>query len=165
MNEEKNKGQKKFLGFLGMRVIKTVVAVLITFLYGYFLDTNPIYASFAAVVTTKDSQESTQNYGIGRILGTVIGGIFGLFTIIALLNIGMEVFSLQYYIIIALMLIPVIYISVYFFGPQSTITSCIVFLSITISHSGETLPIEFALMRTATTAFGVVVSIAVNRYL
>ena len=69
---------------IGMRVVKTIAAVTICLLIAWLIgskDSLPI-AAIAALVTMQATQSETLRIGIFRILGTIIGGIFGILTVL-----------------------------------------------------------------------------------
>lgn len=164
MEENKNV-EKKGKKIIGMRVIKTVIASYICFLLSYFRNTSPFYSVIAAILSMQTDQDSSLKVGKSRMVGTIIGGIYGFVVIhlIDFLNIG--IFNNIHYLILSLFLIPIIYTNVYIKYPSSTYISCVVFLSITVSHVGDTNPMYFAINRVIDTMIGIVVSLIVNRYL
>lgn len=68
-----------------------------------------------------------------------------------------------YYLILALLMIPIIYTNVYFKVQSSTYISCVVFLSITVSHGKDVAPMLFALNRVIDTFIGIFVSLIINK--
>jgi len=69
---------------IGMRVVKTIAAVTICLFIAWLMgskDSLPI-AAIAALVTIQATQSETMHIGVFRILGTVIGGIFGILTVL-----------------------------------------------------------------------------------
>ena len=69
---------------IGLRVVKTIAAVTICLLIAWLLDSRdslPI-AAIAALVTIQATNSETLHIGIFRILGTIIGGIFGILTVL-----------------------------------------------------------------------------------
>jgi len=69
---------------IGLRVIKTIAAVTVCLLIAWLIgstDSLPI-AAIAALVTLQATQSETLRIGVFRILGTVIGGVFGILTVL-----------------------------------------------------------------------------------
>lgn len=91
-----------------------------------------------------------------------IGGLYGLLAILLVNLLNIELFNYIYYLILSLFLIPIIYTNVHLKAASSAYISCVVFLSITISHGGDTTPICFALNRTIDTLIGIGVSNIIN---
>lgn len=164
MNSSKDK-ENKLLGFLGMRVVKTALAVYICFLISIPRGNSPFYSAIAAIISMKNDPEESINTGKNRIIGTLIGGAFGLATILIMNYLNIEVFGHLHYVLLSLLLIPIIYANVSLYSPSSTTISCIVFLSIAISHIQDTSPFMFAINRTIETAIGVIISVVINNLL
>jgi len=151
---------------IGMRVIKTIIAVTICLFIAWLLgskDSLPI-AAIAAIVTMQATQSETLRIGVFRILGTIIGGAFGIITIL----IGLV---LPYYadglfiIIIPLMLLFNLYLCNLLKMQDSCSISCVVTIIIA-SHIvadatfNETL--VFTFIRLRDTLIGVVIATIIN---
>lgn len=156
------KGGTFKIGFPGMRVIKTVIAVYLCFLISLVTDMSPFYSSVAAILCMQNSPEDGYRVGKNRMIGTFIGGIFGFIAALIVDLLNLDLFSHSHYLILSFFLIPLIYTNVYFDTKGSTQISCVVFLSITISHMEDAALVWFVLGRVVNTLIGIVVSIAVN---
>ena len=67
---------------IGMRNIKTAISVFLCItLFNLFKRDNAFYACIAAVICMKDTYENSLSIGINRLLGTFLGGLFGIITI------------------------------------------------------------------------------------
>ncbi len=150
---------------IGMRVIKTVIASYICFIISYYRNTSPFYSVIAAILSMQTDHDSSLKVGKSRVIGTIIGGIYGLVAIYIVDLLNIDLFNYIHYFILTIFLIPIIYTNVHLKFTSSTYISCVVFLSITVSHGGDTYPIYFAINRVIDTIIGIVVSIIVNRYL
>ncbi|WP_200804865.1 FUSC family protein [Anaerosalibacter sp. Marseille-P3206] len=159
--EKKNKKIK----FLGMRVIKTVIAVYLCFLISFIRKTSPFYSAIASILCMQNSHDNSFKVGKNRMIGTIIGGLYGLLVIVGIDYINVELFSPIYYLILSLFLIPIIYTNVYCKTASSTYISCVVFLSITVSHIGDASPTIFALNRIIDTLIGILISLLINKTL
>lgn len=148
---------------IGLRNIKTAIAVLICLVSFHIFDRNPIYAAIAAIVSMQSTVENSISVGIDRLIGTAIGGAIGILFILtkfAFFNIWI------YYCMIAIGIVAVIYINVLIKKPGSVSISCIVFLIIMVNAESMTqtlaLSLEYAGNRMLDTAIGVVIGVAVN---
>lgn len=156
--EKKNRTVK----FLGMRVVKTVIAVYICFLINFIRKGLPFYSAIAAILCMQNDNTSSFEAGKSRMIGTLIGGIYGFLAIILIDCINIELFNYIHYLILSLLLIPIVYTNVFLKVNSSTYISCVVFLSITISHGGDIAPMYFTLNRVIDTLIGIVISLIIN---
>ncbi|MBU5312476.1 FUSC family protein [Tissierella carlieri] len=161
MGEIVGKKHKK-VKFLGMRVVKTVIAVYICFLISFFRNGLPFYSAIAAILCMQNDHANSLEVGKGRMIGTFIGGIYGFLAIILINFVNVELFSYIHHLILSLFLIPIIYTNVFLKSNSSTYISCVVFFSITISHGGDIAPMYFALNRVIDTLIGIAVSLIIN---
>lgn len=155
------KGDRK-IKFIGMRVVKTVIAVYICFLIGSFRPALPFYSAIAAILSMQADSKDSLVVGKNRIKGTIIGGVYGLLAILLINFMGVEIFGHIHYLVLSLFLIPIIYTNVYIKAHTCTYISCVVFLSITVAHGGDLAPMYFALNRVVDTLIGIGVSLIVN---
>ena len=154
---------------IGMRVIKTITAVTVCLFIAWLLgsrDSLPI-AAIAAIVTMQATRSETLRIGVFRILGTIIGGVFGILTIL----IGLV---LPYYtdglfiIVIPVMLLLNLYLCNLLKMQDSCSISCVVTIIIAAyivadaSSFDETL--LFTFIRLRDTLIGVVVATAINMF-
>lgn len=146
----------------GMRIIKTAIAVYLCFLVSLLTKMSPIYSSIAAIICMQTSPEDGFKVGKFRMIGTLIGGVFGFIGILVMDLLKVNIASHSHYFILSLLLIPLIYINVMFEFKDAATISCVVFLSITISHSEDSALIWFVLGRVVNTLIGVIISVAVN---
>ncbi|MCI8501878.1 MAG: FUSC family protein [Oscillospiraceae bacterium] len=154
---------KKKLPKVGMRMIKTVIAVLISAMIGFLRDQPPFYSMIAAVLCIQKDQAAGMRAAFNRTVGTLIGGIFGLLLLLAEQNTPLEALSPLYYLIVSLCLIPLIYITVLINKTAASYITCVVFLSITVSHVTDENPYFFVLNRVLDTLVGIFVALAVDR--
>lgn len=64
---------------IGMRLIKTAIAVFLCFLVDFFRDGGtPFYSAIAAILCMQPELDSSLKVGKERIIATVIGGIVGI---------------------------------------------------------------------------------------
>jgi len=151
---------------IGMRVIKTIAAVTVCLLIAWLIgsrDSLPI-AAIAAIVTMQATQSETLRIGAFRVLGTVIGGVFGILTVL----IGLV---LPYYadglfiMVIPLMLLINLYICNLLKMQDSCTISCVVTIIIAAYIVTDVTFDEllvFTFVRLRDTFIGVVVATVVN---
>lgn len=156
---------RKLLGLIGMRVLKTALAVYVCFLISLPRGNSPFYSVIAAIISMKNDSVESMNTGISRIIGTLIGGSFGLATILLINYLDISLFGHLHYLILSLILVPVIYSSIKLYSPSSTTISCIVFISIAVSHIDNASPFMFTINRVVETSIGVLVAIVINNFL
>ncbi len=63
---------------IGMRTVKTVVAVAICMVIMLFFPVNAFYACIAAVICMQQTVEHTVRTGLNRMKGTVVGALLGI---------------------------------------------------------------------------------------
>jgi len=151
---------------IGMRVIKTVASVTVCLLIAWLIgskDSLPI-AAVAAIVTMQATQRDTLKIGLFRVLGTIIGGGFGILAV--LIGLFLPHFTDGLFIIvIPIMLMLNLYLCNFLKLQDSCAISCVVTIIvaahiITESSLGESLAFTFVRLRD--TLIGVFVSTAVN---
>lgn len=147
---------------IGMRMIKTATAVAICFLINILTggDGKPIFSAIAAIICMQPYVEHSVEVAFNRIIGTVIGAVFGLIAGTLILEIPGEYESLQYFII-SLSIIPVLYTTVVFKKPGASALAGVVLLSITLTNDAAP-PIMNAVNRSVETIVGILVSLGVN---
>jgi len=93
---------------------------------------------------------------------TMPDGVFAVLILLLIDFTPLEPFSVLYYTIISFCVVPLIYTNVLLKQDASSYITCVVFLSIVLSHLGEGNHYVFALTRMLETAFGIVVAIVIN---
>ena len=147
---------------IGMRIIKTVIAVFICGLLGWLRDETSFFSMIAAVLCMQKSAEKTFTTSFNRIMGTAVGGVFGVVVLFLETELHVQRVMPVYYLIVSLMLIPVIMSTIAIKKPSVAGFACVVFLSTTIYHVGDASPYTYALNRMLDTALGIVVALVVN---
>lgn len=136
---------------MGMRTIKTGIAVMLCVLAGASLLENVVFAAIACVVSMQNTVKGSLKEGLGRVKGTAIGGIVGfLFVIISPGNPILAGLGVMIIIYICNML-----------GLHSIVVSCMTFF---IIHLGrvEGSAAVYSISRVIDTSVGVVVGVLVN---
>lgn len=150
---------------IGLRMVKSAIAVGLCFLIYMIRGTGiPFYSAIAAVLCMQPEMEDSWSKGKSRCIGTLLGGIAGLLALMFFQQyIPMEKDWLRY-ICISILIIPLIYSTIVLKQPSSSYLSCVVFMSITISHIGDESPATFAMYRMLDTFIGIFVALAVNAF-
>ena len=151
---------------IGMRVIKSVASVTVCLLIAWLIgskDSLPI-AAVAAIVTMQATQSETLRIGAFRVLGTIIGGVFGILTVL----LGLVV---PYYadglivVIIPIMLLLNLYLCNLLKMQDSCTISCVVTIIVAahiVTDSTFDESLVFTFVRLRDTLIGVVVATAIN---
>lgn len=154
---------------IGARIIKSAVAVAICMIIYYFRTLLPIgngipfYSALAALWCLQPYSDSTKNNAGQRSIGTFIGAAYGLVFIVFLRFVGMTK-SVLVYLFASFMIIPVIYLTVVLNKRNASFFSCVVFLSIALTHSFDDNPYIFVFNRVLDTFIGIGVGLAVNNF-
>jgi len=154
---------------LGMRTIKTAICVFICLLINYlFMKELSFYSSIVAIVCMQSTIENTLDIAFHRLLGTAIGGGFGLLLLLLIESIGRTSSSL-FLIVMPLGIIAVIYFCNVIKRLGSATIGAIVFVGIfaapVTSGLQDVSPYLLAVSRILDTVLGVVVAMVINRYI
>lgn len=147
---------------VGMRIVKTVIAVFVCGLLAYLREESGFYSMIAAVVCVQNSTGKTIESSVNRMTGTLIGGVVGVLVVYALDLLGILYIELARYVILSLMLIPIIEFCLVIKKPGCAAMACIVFLCVTVNHSIGDSPAIYSIQRLFETMVGVVVACAVD---
>lgn len=141
---------------VGMRIIKTVIAVVLTLEISKLLNINsPILAGIAAIMTMETSVSESFKTGKYRMYGTMLGGIIAL--------IITQVLPINF-ITTAIGLFVILYISKVLKWKDAVRMAMIVFLVIIIDYE-DGYRFSYALNRTLDTFVGVIVGTAINYFI
>ncbi|HPW53478.1 MAG TPA: aromatic acid exporter family protein [Erysipelotrichaceae bacterium] len=151
--------------FIGLRTIKTIVAVFISMVLSSLREgSRPFYSAIAAVLCMQKDSENSFRVGKNRFIATIVGAVVGCLFLVFEHYVYVADNQILRYLLISIFLIPVIYTCVYIHKEGAVGTGCVVYLSIVINYVGK-LPFLFAFNRFLDTTIGIVVSILVNAYL
>lgn len=148
---------------IGMRIWKTVIAAFICAVLGMIFNVQPFYSMIAAILCMQTNTNASIKKGAERLLGTFIGGVWAVLVLLLIDFTPLEAFSVIYYIIISISLAPIIYTNVLLKHETSAYITCVVFLSIVLSHFNYENHYLFALQRMIETAAGIIIAIVVNK--
>lgn len=149
---------------VGLRMIKSAVCVFLCFCFCAWRqdEANNMFVVLAGLWCIQPDVGRSKVMGWRRLLGTLIGAAFGL----AILLLELEVWPIHGkilgYLIASAMLIPIIYTTVLLGKTEAAFYSCVVFLSITVTHVTDANPYLFAWNRTLDTVIGLAIGLAVN---
>lgn len=147
---------------IGMRIVKTVIAVFVCGLLAYLRGESGFYSMIAAVVCVQNSTGKTVESSVNRMLGTLIGGVAGVLVVYALDLLGILYIELARYAVLALILIPIIEFCLVIKKPACAAMACMVFLCVTVNHSVGDSPAIYSIQRLFETLVGVAVACAVD---
>ncbi|WP_311375935.1 FUSC family protein [Anaerococcus lactolyticus] len=150
------------LKFPGPRIRKTGLAVLISMIISHFRPGEGLafYSAIAAIICMQQNVHQTFHKGLGRIIGTIFGGTMGLFYLVTFPDEKLpEVVDFS---IIAILVTIIIWVMSMINKKDAVSIAGIVFLSVTINHAGDLVPLNFAVSRIIDTLIGVVVAFFVN---
>ncbi len=158
MTEEK----KKFPIPIGMRNVKTAASVLLCLLLYRFLPRDGSFlASTSAIICLQDSVEKSVFSGFNRLYGTALGAFLGT----VLMYIKQAVTAADLTIILAsLGVMLLISLCNLLNKNESIVIGTVVLLLILLDQSTEP-PVIYGLYRLTDTFIGIVIAVAVNKFL
>ena len=148
--------------WVGMRMVKTVIAVFVCGMFGALRGQPAFYSMIAAVICMQNSTEKTITTSVNRAIGTLVGGLYGVILLYLIGFLGITDLEYLRYLLVALTIIPLIRTALVLKRPSSASISCVVFLSITVNHITDSSPALFALQRMVDTLAGVAVTCVVD---
>lgn len=149
---------------IGSRIIKSAAGVMLCYIV-YLLRGKsgiPFYSMLAVLWCIQPYTNKTFAMALQRTIGTIIGAVYGLITILLEIYILPVYDNLFGYLITASMIIPVLYTTVVLNKKNASYFSCVVFLSITVIHLADSNPFIFVLNRVLDTFIGIGIGLAVN---
>ncbi|MGL4762694.1 MAG: FUSC family protein [Sarcina sp.] len=147
---------------IGARNFKTALSIFLCIVILNFLGfESPFYACIAAVICLTDSCDTSIKMGINRIIGTVVGGFFG---IIATMILSKYDISILRTAIICLFTICVIYVCTILKRPGSVSIACIVLLANLLLNRDYSNYI-YTFSRVLETFIGIIIAVGVNLYI
>lgn len=152
---------------VGMRIFKTFVSVFLCLCLNLLMwdDGIPFYSAIAAILCMQSDASNSVKVAVNRTVGTFIGGFIGMLVLVLLRDvIPHDLYGYRFweYLIVSLCVIPLIQATVVVKKPAAAYITCVVFLSITISHGTDANPYLFAVNRILDTLLGIFVSLGVN---
>jgi uncharacterized membrane protein YgaE (UPF0421/DUF939 family) len=140
---------------LGMRNIKTAIAVVISILISSGLKMEyPFYAAIASIISMQSSVKNSYKAGRNRMLGTIVGAFIGY--LCALISLGNPFLT-------GIGIICVIYLCNLLNWKESASIAGVVFCAIMLNLKGGS-PAIYSINRIIDTFIGILVAIAVNYF-
>ncbi len=121
----------------------------------------PFYSALAALWCMQPYEDKTKNNAGQRSFGTLTGAAFGLAFLNILHFINMTN-PILVYLLASIIIIPVIYSTVLLNKRNSSFFSCVVFLSIALTHSFDEDPYIFVFNRVLDTFIGIAIGVGIN---
>lgn len=168
---------------IGLRNIKTAIAVMLTMLLNLILTLisptfaqtwySPFFAGIAAVYSMQ--REHAQSFRLARIrsLGSLFGGLFGMFLVLfheaffqpyLLSTYGHIGDMIVLYALTSIFTIVLIYLLVAFKQHDLVFVAALTYLSVTISLRNNLPVTYFAINRISSTTIGVLITLLVNQF-
>lgn len=160
--ERKTKKRRFRFPHIGMRTVKTVVAVFLCCVIDYLRGAVPVQSTIAAVLCIQPDTHNSIKTAVTRIVGTIMGGLAAALMLTVFKTLGWPLYELPFYLVMSLLLFILIFISVQAGFPEATALTCIVYLVISLSYTGWRPPFKMAIERVLDTLLGIVVAVPVN---
>lgn len=156
---------RHFRWHVGMRIIKTVIAVFLCGLISHLQKQTSFYSMIAmisAIICLQNSTGQTIASALNRTIGTLIGGLAGVMTVYLMDATGVLELALIRYLILSLALIPLIQVALLIKRPASAALACVVFLCVTVAYTPEDAPALWAFQRMIATLLGAAIAYGVD---
>lgn len=149
---------------VGMRTIKTVIAVALCFVIYELRGRQgiPFYSALSAIWCIRPDIRNSKHMAMQRIIGTMIGAAFGLVVLLLESRLFVDLDEVIGYLLASVILIPIIATTVFLKKKDASYFSCVVFLSITINHLRDANPYLFVWNRVCDTMIGILVALFIN---
>lgn len=147
-----------------MRIVKTGICVFFCLLLHYLFSPEvALVSSLAAIVTMQSSLQNTLKTGIGRAVGTILGGAAGM----AVLPLSLQVnIDWLYVCLMPASMVLVIYLCLALRIPEGVSICAYVYITVLVSPmTSDGNPYIAALIRIADTIAGVAIALLVNRFI
>ena len=154
---------------IGARIVKSSIAVglcMTVYFIRTFLPVGngiPFYGALAALWCIQPYTNTTKNNALQRSVGTLTGAVYGLLFLLLFRRLSLVIPELVY-ISASIFIIPVIYTTVVMNKRNASFFSCVVFLSIALTHSFDDNPYLFVLNRVIDTFIGIIIGVIVNDF-
>ena len=151
---------------IGMRIVKSAVAILLCYLVSFLRGNSGIvfYSQLAALWCIQVYVENSWKNALQRFIGTIIGALYGLVYLLIRKWTGsfkvMNEFSDALFI--SGLIVVILYTTVLIRKKQASYFSCVVFLSIVVNHVTDVNPYLFVWNRFLDTVIGIIIGVGVN---
>ena len=152
---------------LGMRIIKSAIGVFLCYVIDIFRNGHGIvfYSQLAVLWCMQEYKEDTISKAKQRILGTLIGAVYGLIILLVAPFLHMKNSVIEDVIwaaFISLFIVVILYSTVVVNKKQASYFSCVVFLSIVVNHLTDANPFLFVWNRVLDTLIVIGLGVLVN---
>ena len=145
---------------IGMRIIKTVIAVFLCGVLAFLRNTSALYSMFAALFCVQNSAGKTIHSSIDRALGTLIGGVVGVVTVHTMNALNILHIDLLRYLLMSLLLIPVIELCLVIKKPGCAGMACMVIMCLVVDPGDK--PAIDSIERVFETVVGVALACGID---
>ena len=145
---------------IGMRIIKTVIAVFLCGVLAFLRNTSALYSMFAALFCVQNSAGKTIHSSIDRALGTLIGGVVGVLTVYTMNALNILHIDLLRYLLMSLLLIPVIELCLIIKKPGCAGMACMVIMCLVVDPGDK--PAIDSIERVFETVVGVALACGID---
>ena len=153
---------------IGQRIVKTALAVFICILVCYFLgyrgSNMPSEACISAIICMQPLVSDTRQYALSRVIGTLIGSVWGLLLLLLLAKLPAVDHFTVIYLMMAVGTMLSLYTAVLLGKSDTSGLAAIVFLCIVINFPDIDEPIKQAIIRMLNVFLGTAVAILVNTF-
>lgn len=151
-------------GKVGMRIVKSCIAAYLCFVI-YMLRGQkgiPFYSVIAAIFCMQPLLSRSLKVAGERMKGTIIGVAVGIFTLCLERQFHLDENLWIHYLLLAVMYLPVLYLTVVTHNPASSFIACVAYSSVTVSHGFDASPFHWGINRLIDTMIGILVAYVVN---
>ena len=145
---------------IGMRIIKTVIAVFLCGLFAYIRKASAFFSMIAALACIQNTATETLKSSVDRMTGTLIGGVTGIMVVYAMNDLGVIHLDLLRYLVLSLLLIPIIEISLMVKKPGCASMACMVFMCLVVDPGDK--PAVYSIQRLFETFVGAALACGIN---
>ncbi len=154
---------KDFFPPIGLRIIKTAIAVFVCFIIDSLRpDSIPFYSVIAAILCMQPYMSNSMTTAINRTIATFTGGLLGMLILVIDRQTVYLDSDIVFYILISFSVLVLIYFTVIIKKTAASYITCVVFLSVTVVHGEDLNPYLFAMNRIIDTLIGIFISLGVN---
>lgn len=151
---------------IGMRIVKSAVAVLLCYLVSFLRRGSGIvfYSQLAALWCIQMYVANTKQNAVQRLIGTTIGALYGLLYLLIRGQVweNAGIYEMANALVISGMIVVILYTTVLIHKKQASYFSCVVFLSIVVNHVSDSNPYLFVWNRFLDTVIGILIGVGVN---
>jgi hydroxymethylpyrimidine pyrophosphatase-like HAD family hydrolase len=151
---------------IGMRIIKSAIAILLCYLVSFLRGNSGIvfYSQLASLWCIQVYVDKSKKNASQRLMGTCIGAVYGLIYLLSQNRIERitKISEAADAVTISCMIILVLYTTVLIKKKEASYFSCVVFLSIVVNHASDVNPYLFVWNRFLDTVIGIIIGICVN---